>query len=64
MQSYSQTLPVVKICEQAGMDNLWYPPPSNEIKINIHGVIEEVPTSIGNMNAIGIIARNHEGEFF
>lgn len=43
------------------MDNLWYSPPPNVLKINVHGVIEEFPVANGNMNATVLVAINHDG---
>lgn len=43
------------------MNNLWFPPPPDAVKLNVHGVMEEVPVENGNMNSIGITARDHDG---
>lgn len=43
--------------------NLWFPPELNVIKINVHGIIAVEANNQGNLNSVGIVARNHTGEF-
>ncbi|KAK1397048.1 hypothetical protein POM88_006911 [Heracleum sosnowskyi] len=45
------------------MNNVWFPPPQNVVKINVHGVIDEIPWANGNTNGVGIIVRDHNSRF-
>lgn len=50
------------LCIFFSMDNLWFPPPSGVVKINVHAVYTEEPLLNGKSNSLGIIARDHDGK--
>lgn len=45
------------------MNNGWFPPPNNFIKINVHGASSDHPQQNGNTNGIAILARDEDGQF-
>lgn len=45
------------------MNNLWVTYALEVIKINVHGIIKDGFHPNGNMNSIGLIARNHSDKY-
>lgn len=46
------------------LNNLWFPPSLGVVKISVHGSFEEEPLINGNLNSIGMVARDHEARYF
>lgn len=45
------------------INNLWFPPALGVIKITVHGIANEDMHPNGNLNSIGLVARDHLGNF-